>query len=347
MIPKLMKAAVLTAAKKFEIRQVPVPEYGDDEVLIRVSQCSICGTDIHIYNGHYAQDKLPLIPGHEFSGEIVAVGPRVATLTPGQRVVADINISCGHCYYCRRNELLNCPEIRQLGIHTHGAFAQYVAVPARLAIPVGDEITDSVACLTEPFSCVVRAGKKIGLSVAESVVVIGAGPVGNMHIQMARLLGAAPIIAVELNPQRAELAGQCGADCVITDPERALEQIKQLTQGRGADVAIESVGHPELYKQALTFMRPGGRLLAFGLTDSETAIAIRPLEIILKEQRIQGSVAGMGEDMHQALHLLQHQRFITAPFCQSVHPLEDIQQVFTSLLAQPQYLKVQLRIAQE
>jgi 2-desacetyl-2-hydroxyethyl bacteriochlorophyllide A dehydrogenase len=347
MIPKLMKAAVLTAAKNFEIRQVPVPEYGDDEVLIRVSQCSICGTDIHIYNGHYAQDKLPLIPGHEFSGEIAAVGRRVATLVPGQRVVADINISCGHCYYCRRNELLNCPKIRQLGIHTHGAFAQYVAVPARLVIPVGDEITDSVACLTEPFSCVVRAGKKIGLSVAESVVVIGAGPVGNMHIQMARLLGAAPIIAVELNPQRAELAGQCGADCVITDPERALEQIKQLTQGRGADVVIESVGHPELYKQALTFMRPGGRLLAFGLTDGETDIAIRPLEIILKEQRIQGSVAGMGEDMHQALHLLQHQRFITAPFCQSVHPLEDIQQVFTSLLAQPHYLKIQLRIAQE
>ncbi|ROR98288.1 zinc-dependent alcohol dehydrogenase [Raoultella terrigena] len=346
MIPKLMKAAVLTAAKNFEIRQVPVPEYSDDEVLIRVSQCSICGTDIHIFNGHYAQDKLPLIPGHEFSGEIVAVGRRVATLAPGQRVVADINISCGHCYYCRRNELLNCPEIRQLGIHTHGAFAQYVAVPARLVIPVSDEITDSVACLTEPFSCVVRAGKKIGLSVAESVVVIGAGPVGNMHIQMARLLGAAPIIAVELNPQRAELAGQCGADCVITDPERALEQIKQLTQGRGADVVIESVGHPELYKQALTFMRPGGRLLAFGLTDGETDIAIRPLEIILKEQRIQGSVAGMGEDMHQALHLLQHQRFITAPFCQSVHPLEDIQQVFTSLLAQPHYLKVQLRMAQ-
>jgi len=347
MIPKLMKAAVLTAAKKFEIRQVPVPEYGDDEVLIRVSQCSICGTDLHIFNGHYARDKLPLIPGHEFSGEIAAVGPRVTTLTPGQRVVADINIGCGHCYYCRRNELLNCPEIRQLGIHTHGAFAQYVAVPARLAIPLSDEVTDSVACLTEPFSCVVRAGKKIGLGVAESVVVIGAGPVGNMHIQMARLLGAAPIIAVERDPQRAEIAGQCGADSVITDPERALEQIMQLTQGRGADVVIESVGHPELYKQALTFMRPGGRLLAFGLTDGETTVAIRPLEIILKEQRIQGSVAGMGEDMHQALHLLQHHRFITAPFCQSVHPLEDIQQVFTSLLAQPQYLKVQLRIAQE
>ncbi len=107
----------------------------------------------------------------------------------------------GHCYYCRRNELLNCPEIRQLGIHTHGAFAQYVAIPARPVIPLGDEIADSVACLTEPFSCVVRASKKIGLSVAESVVVIGAGPVGNMHIQMARLLGAAPIIAVELNPR--------------------------------------------------------------------------------------------------------------------------------------------------
>ncbi len=110
---------------------------------------------------------------------------------------------------------------------------------------------------------------------AESVVVIGAGPVGNMHIQMARLLGAAPIIAVELNPRWAELARQCGADSVITDPEVALEQIKALTEGRGADVVIESVGHPELYKQALTFMRPGGRSLAFGLTDAQTEIAIK------------------------------------------------------------------------
>lgn len=347
MIPELMKAAVLTAPKKFEIQQVPVPAYGDDEVLIRVTQCSICGTDVHIYNGHYSRDKLPLIPGHEFTGEILAVGRNVSTLTPGQRVIADINIGCGHCFYCRRNELLNCPEIRQLGIHTNGAFAEYVAVPARLVIPFGDAIPDNIACLTEPFSCVVRASKKIGLKIAESVVVIGAGPVGNMHIQMARLLGAAPVIAIELNPQRAELARRCGADKVITEPERALEQIKQFTEGRGADVVIESVGHPELYKQALTFMRPGGRLLAFGLTAAETEIAIKPLEIILQEQMIQGSVAGMGEDMHQALHLLTHQRFITSPFCEAVHQLEDIQQVFSSLLANPQHLKIQLRIAQQ
>jgi len=346
MIPKLMKAAVLTAPKIFEIRQVPVPAYGEDEVLIRVTQCSICGTDIHIYNGHYSKDKLPLILGHEFSGEIVAAGRQVSTLTLGQRVVADINISCGHCYYCRRNERLNCPEIRQLGIHTHGAFAEYVAIPARLVIPISDEIADSVACLTEPFSCVVRASKKIGLSMAESVVIIGAGPVGNMHIQMARLLGAAPIIALELDPHRAELARQAGADCVITEPAKALEQIKQLTEGRGADVVIESVGRAELYQQALTLMRPGGRLLAFGLTDAQAEITIKPQEFILKEYGIQGSVAGMGEDMYQALHLLTHQRFITAPFRESVHPLESIQQVFSSLLAEPQHLKIQLQMTQ-
>lgn len=345
MIPELMKAAVLTAPRNFVIQQVPVPAYGDDEVLIRVTQSSVCGTDVHIFNGHYSRDRLPLIPGHEFTGEIAAVGQRVSTLSPGQRVVADINIGCGQCYYCRRNERLNCPEIRQLGIHINGAFAEYVAVPAHLAIPVSDTLPDSVACLTEPFACVVRASKKIGLSLGESVVVIGAGAIGNMHIQMARLLGAAPVIAIELNPQRAALARECGADHVITDPQTALAQIHALTEGRGADVVIESVGLPGLYQQALTFMRPGGRLLAFGLTDAESELAVKPLDITLKEQMIKGSVAGMGEDMYQALHLLTHKRFTTAPFCGAIYPLDAIQSLFTTLTAQPQQLKVQLRIA--
>lgn len=345
MIPATMKAAVLTAPHHFEIQQVAVPECGDDEVLIRISHCSVCGTDMHIFNGHYSADKLPLIPGHEFAGEIAATGARVSGIKLGQRVIADINIGCGHCFYCRRNEILNCKDVQQIGIHRNGAFAEYVAVPAHLVIPIEDSLSYSEACLTEPFSCVVRAHKKIRLSVAESVVIIGAGAIGNMHIQLARLLGAAPIIAVELNPQRAELAKRCGADEVITNPEGALERIQSLTQGRGADVVIESVGHPMLYQQALTFMRPGGRLLAFGLTDAATDIAVKPHDIILKEQGIQGSVAGMGEDMYQALQLLSHQRFDTEPFCSGIRPLDNIQQVFDELKAAPKYLKMQIQIA--
>ncbi|KAA9000690.1 alcohol dehydrogenase catalytic domain-containing protein [Affinibrenneria salicis] len=347
MIPATMKAAVLTAPRHFELQQVAVPVCGDDDVLIRVSHCSVCGTDVHIFNGHYSADKLPLIPGHEFAGEIVATGARVSGFNLGQRVIADINIGCGHCFYCRHNEILNCKQVKQIGIHMDGAFAEYVAVPARLVIPLNDNLSFSEACLTEPFSCVVRAHKKIGLSLAESVVIIGAGAIGNMHIQMARLLGAAPIIALELNPQRAELALRCGADVVISEPEGALERIKDLTEGRGADVVIESVGHPALYQQALTFMRPGGRLLAFGLTEASTEIPLKPYDIILKEQMIQGSVAGMGEDMYQALQLLSHQRFDTTPFCAGIHPLDEVQQVFDQLISAPRHLKMQLQIASD
>jgi len=154
---KTMKAAVLAAPGHFEIRDLRVPEIGKDEVLVRVTRCGICGTDLHIFNGHYAIENLPMVPGHEFTGIIAATGSDVGYLSEGQKVVADINIGCGHCYWCRRNEILNCPEMQQAGITRDGAFAQYVALPARLVIPAPQEAADEVLALVEPVAAARRA----------------------------------------------------------------------------------------------------------------------------------------------------------------------------------------------
>ncbi len=176
-----MRAAVLTAPGCFDVREVSVPVIGPEDVLVRVSRTGICGTDVHMFNGDYAADRLPLIPGHEFCGTIARCGSSVRHLEVGTRVVADINIGCGTCFWCRRNEVLNCSEVTQVGIGRDGAFAEYVAVPARLAIPVRGDVPDSVLALTEPVACVVRAARKAGATFGQSVVIFGAGPIGNLQ----------------------------------------------------------------------------------------------------------------------------------------------------------------------
>jgi len=339
-----MKAAVLVEPRRFDLRDVPVPQIGPDDALIRVTRTGICGTDVHIFNGHYAADRLPLIPGHEFCGTVAAHGAHVRHLSEGQRVVADINIGCGTCYWCRRNEVLNCPTMTQVGIGRDGAFAEYVALPARLVIPAPDGVPDAVLALTEPVACVVRAARKAQVGFGQSVVVLGAGPVGNLHVQMMRLVGAAPIIVADLSPDRCQMAMDAGADAAISDPAALHARVMAMTAGRGADLVIESVGSPRLYATAQTLIRKGGHIAFFGLTGPDQTLPVDILRTILEENSLKGSVAGMGEDMHDALTLLAHGRFRTDAFTAASFALDDIQTAFDTLAARPADLKTQILI---
>lgn len=340
-----MKAAVLIAPGRFEIRERPVPVPGAGEALIRVMRVGICGTDLHMFHGNYAADRLPLVPGHEFTGRIAALGPDVSGLTLGAKAVVDMNVGCGKCYWCRRNEVLNCPDMEQIGITRDGAFAEYVTVPARLVIPAPEEMDDAVLALTEPLACVVRAARKAGIAFGRSVLVIGGGPIGNLHVQLLRTIGAAPIIVADLSPERVAMATAVGADVGVSDPDRLAEAVLAATDGRGADVVIESVGQPALYAQAMRLMRRGGHLAAFGITGPEAALSVNILDVILHETSIKGSVAGMGEDMHDALTLLRHRRIRTEAFTRAEWPLQDIQSAFETIASRPGDLKTQIAIA--
>lgn len=339
-----MLAAVLTAPRRFEIREVPIPKIGPSDALIRVSRVGICGTDIHIFNGHYAAEQLPLVPGHEFSGTIEALGQDVRHLQLGSKAVADINIGCGRCFYCRRNETFNCAEMQQIGITRAGAFAEFVSVPAHLVIPAPDDADFAVLALTEPVACVVRAARRARIGFGQSVAIIGAGPIGNLHVQLMRLLGAAPIVVIEPNVVRAELARSAGADVLITDPDIAIQTVRMVTDGRGADVVIESVGQVKLYELAYELARPGGHVSAFGITGPEARLGLPILDVILREKSIRGSVAGMGEDMHDALTLLRYGRFQLEAFTGAAYPLSDIQSAFENLASNPAVLKLQIHL---
>ena len=337
-----MLAAVLVEPRRFDLREVALPKIGPADALIRVIRTGICGTDVHIFNGHYAADRLPLVPGHEFCGTVAALGRDVRHLTEGQAAVADINIGCGTCYWCRRNEVLNCPSMTQVGIGRDGAFAEYVAVPARLVIPVPDGMAPEIQALVEPVACVVRAARKARVNFGQSVVVLGAGPIGNLHVQMLRLCGAAPIIVADLSEDRCRMAIEAGADAAISNPARLKAEVLARTQGRGADIVIESVGSPRLYALAFDLIRKGGHVAFFGITGPGEAVPVDILRTVLEENGLKGSVAGMGEDMHDALTLLAHGRFRTAAFTGSAFPLADIQMAFDTLADRPGDLKTQI-----
>lgn len=336
-----MQVAVLTAPGRFAIENRPIPKPDRDEALIRIARVGICGTDMHIFNGHYAAEGLPMIPGHEFTGTIAAVGEDAA-LTVGDRVVVDMNIGCGVCYWCRRNEVLNCASVRQMGITMDGAFAEYMVVPARLVIPAPVDMPFDVLALTEPLACVVRAARKANITFGQSVVVLGAGPIGHLHVQLLCAIGAAPVIVSDLSPERVDLALKHGADIGVTDGARLRSAVMDATDGRGADVVIESVGLPQLYAKALGLIRKGGHVAAFGLTGPDADLPLNILTTILQENSIKGSVAGMGEDMHDALTLLRHKRIDPAPFLGADYPLRDIQQAFDTFSDRPTDLKTQI-----
>ena len=286
-----------------------------------------------------------MIPGHEFTGHIAALGGPAPGLEEGMPVVVDMNIGCGRCYWCRRNEILNCPSMQQMGITIDGAFADYITVPSRLVIPAPPNTPLQVLALTEPLSCVVRAARKAQVTFGQSVVVIGAGPIGNLHVQLLRTIGAAPIIVSDISADRVQMALEAGADFGTADPDALHALVMEKTDSRGADIVIESVGHPKLYESALGLMRKGGHLAAFGLTGAGETLPVDILRTILEENSVKGSVAGMGQDMHDALTLLTHGRIKTEIFTGAEFPLADIQAAFDSFADRPQDLKTQIVMA--
>jgi threonine dehydrogenase-like Zn-dependent dehydrogenase len=336
-----MKAAVMEEPNRLVVKQVPVPEIGEDEVLIKVKYTGICGTDWSIYTGKYSADKLPLIPGHEFSGTIVQLGRKARNLKEGDPVTADINMSCGTCYYCRKGNKLMCPEFTQLGIHTNGAFAEYVKAPWELVHKLPANLDMLKGAFIEPTSCIIHSSKAMKIQIGSSVAILGAR-LGLLHAAVARLCGAAPIIVVGQSRRRLEIAKRLGADHVISadkvkDPVAA---VKELTEGRGADYVIESVGTPQTYEQAFRMVRPGGTVAAFGITGDKDTITVYPFDLVLGEKTVAGSCAGVGNDWTDAIVLLQYGRLDPSPLFSMIVPLEELEPALKELRENKNLTKV-------
>jgi threonine dehydrogenase-like Zn-dependent dehydrogenase len=336
-----MKAAVFEAVKTIKIKEVPIPAIGDDDVLIKVKNTGICGTDWSIYNGWYSADKLPMIAGHEFSGVIAKLGKNVKGLKEGDRVTADINMFCGHCYYCTQHNYLMCDEFTQLGIHTDGTYAEYVRAQAKKVHVLPDSLTFEMGAFIEPVSCCIHAAKAVNARVGGSMAIIGCG-LGVLHARMAVLRSCAPVIVIGDNQHRLNIAKQMGADFIINSKEvtDTVSAVKDLTSGRGADYVIEAVGKVQTYEQAFAMVRKGGTLSAFGITGEQDTMQIRPYEFVLNEKKITGSCAGIADDWPDAIALLQYGHIDPKPLFSMKVPLEDLEWALLELRRNPDLFKI-------
>ncbi len=285
-----MQALVFEGIGTYGVRSMPRPEVqrGDD-VLVKVRTVGICGTDLHIVEVPPGFEAVPgTILGHEFMGEVAAVGDQVRDLKPGDRVVIEPNIACTTCIYCKMGMPNECLTLTLTGIERHGGLAEYCVMPARNVHKVPDSVSDEVAALTEPLSCVLGGTEKVRLQPGETAVILGGGPIGLLYLQVFRAAGARTLV-VEPQPDRADYARSFGAHVVI-DPknEDVAARVIQET-GIGADVVVDAVGNQ--FGNALKLARRRGAILLFGI-NLRAQENIRQFDITRNEYRVLGSWIG-------------------------------------------------------
>ena len=290
-MPNTMLAVVKSSpAPGAEIRQVKIPVIGRTDVLVKVKVASICGTDLHIYEwDRWAQRRIhpPLIPGHEFCGEVVACGDEVTSVKEGDFVSAEMHVACGKCLQCRTGEAHICQNVKIIGVDADGAFAEYVVIPESNIWKLDPAIPLEYASILDPLGNAVHT-VLAGEIAAKTVAITGAGPIGLFSIAVARAVGATTIFVVEINEHRRQIAQKMKADYVI-DPakEDARAMVMEKTGGLGVDVVLEMAGHPSAIRTAFDIVRRGGRISLLGLTSKPMSLNFSE-DIIFKGITVQG-----------------------------------------------------------
>jgi threonine 3-dehydrogenase len=278
------------AAPGADVREVKIPAFGRTDVLVKVKVASICGTDLHIYEwDRWAQGRIhpPLIPGHEFCGEVVAYGDEVTSVKEGDFVSAEMHVACGKCLQCRTGEAHICQNVKIIGVDADGAFAEYVVIPESNIWKLDPEIPLDYASILDPLGNAVHtvlAGEIAGKTVA----ITGCGPIGLFAIAVARAVGAAQVFAIEVNEHRRNIAKHMKADLALDPSKENVNAILvERTGGLGVDVVLEMAGHPSAIRTAFDIVRRGGRISLLGLTSKPISLNFSE-DIIFKGITIQG-----------------------------------------------------------
>ena len=290
-MPETMLAVVKPeAAPGADVRQMPVPQFGPDDVLVKVKVASVCGTDLHIYNwDQWAQNRIkpPLIPGHEFCGHVVATGKNVTAVKEGDFVSAEMHVACGKCYQCRTGEAHICQNVKIIGVDTNGAFAEYVVIPESNIWKLDPAIPQEYASILDPLGNAVHT-VLAGEIAAKTVAITGCGPIGLFSIAVAKAVGATSVFAIEVNEHRARIAREMQADYVLNPAKEDVDAIiMEKTGGLGVDVVLEMAGHPDSIRTAFDIVRRGGRISLLGLTSKPISLNFSE-DIIFKGITVQG-----------------------------------------------------------
>jgi L-iditol 2-dehydrogenase len=342
-----LKALVLKDYKKFEVEDVPIPEIGPEDVLIRVKACSICGSDVHGMDGSTKRRIPPVIMGHEASGIIDKIGSSVRNFKPGDRVTFDSTIYCGKCYYCFNGKINLCDNRRVLGVscseyRQNGAFAEYVAVPQHILYRIPDAVSFERAAMVEPLSIALHAINRTSLKLNDNVAVVGAGMIGLLIIQLLVSAGCGKVIAVDIDPDKLQLAKKFGAFTGIkADGRNVAEEILSITNNRGADASFEVVGISSTLDIAIKCLKKGGLATILG---NLSPVVEMPLQLVVtREITVNGSCASAGE-YERCLDMISRGAVDMDTFISAVAPLEEGAAWFKRLYEkEPGLMKVVLK----
>ncbi|MFE2581550.1 zinc-dependent alcohol dehydrogenase family protein [Streptomyces sp. NPDC059378] len=278
-----MKAAVISSPGQVGVETVDDPTPGPGQVVIEVAACGLCGTDLHILQGEFAP-TLPIVPGHEFAGEIVALGSGVSGLEVGDRVAVDPSLYCHECHYCRIGRGNMCERWNAIGVSVPGGAAEYTVAPAANCVKLPDHVRTEDAALIEPLSCAVRGYDILRSTLASNVLIYGSGTMGLMMLELAKRTGAATVDVVDINEDRLSTARTLGCSNAVTTADT-------IERPRGWDVVIDATGNAKAIQDALGRVGKGGTYLQFGVSDYATRVTIDPYRIYNQEITITGSMA--------------------------------------------------------
>lgn len=336
-----MKALLLTEYKQLEYTDMPEPEIGEGDLLVRVNSCGVCGSDVHGFDGSSGRRIPPLIMGHEAAGVVESVGARVSDFTAGDRVTFDSTVSCGDCFFCHSGRINLCDNRMVLGVscedyRRHGAFAEYVAIPQQIAYKLPEDLPFEQAALVEAVSVAVHAVNQTRLPLGASVAAVGAGMIGLLTIQAIRAAGAGKIIAIDLVDERLQTAAELGADQTINASQAdAVEAVHAATAGRGADCVFEVVGAGATVNTAINAARKGGHVTLVGNLTPKVDIPLQA--VVTRELTLHGSCASSGE-YPACLDLMARGAIDVTPLISAAVPLSEGAAWFDRLYAGEQGL---------
>jgi threonine dehydrogenase-like Zn-dependent dehydrogenase len=319
-----MHALVWEAPHVMALRATALPTPKADEVLIKVAYSGICGSELSGYLGHNALRIPPLVMGHEFSGSLVSLGDQAQAINPalqmGQAVTVNPMVYCGHCEYCAQGNNQLCLNRRLIGAHRPGSFAEYVAAPAWMVLPVPTGVSLRDGALTEPLACAVRASHWADLEPGEAALIIGAGAIGLLTLQMLLIKGASHVFIADTDAQRLAAAADLGGEALNPIAVDLVKTVRDATSGRGVAAAVDAVGKAVTREQCIKAVRSGGRVILSGLHEESSLMPVA--EVIRREITLHGSFCYSPLDFQTALEKLESKAVRLDPYIQEA-PLSE------------------------
>lgn len=338
-----MKAALLYGVKDIRVEDAPIPRVGLGEVLVRIKAATTCGTDVKIFQRGYLESviKLPTVFGHEWAGDVIEVGDEITWLKKGMRIRAGNSTPCLRCKMCEKGKYNLCENM----IWLWGAYAEYIKIPAPMVLINMQEIPSHLsyeeAAVTEPLACVLHGIEMAGIKLGDTVAIIGAGPIGLLHLQLAKKMGAEKTIISDMVDERLEVAEKLGADHIINAKnEDTVKKVKNLTEGYGADVVIEAIGLPSTWEQAFKMVRKGGTVLEFGGCPPGTEIRVNTELLHYGEVTVLGAFHATPTHFKKALSLIASGAVKIKPLITCRMKLDEIKEAFNVLTTSKKEIKI-------